>query len=237
MSHSHHLSARYAVFFAPGDSSALGHYGATVLRRKPDHSAEWVNPNISVNFENTPVWRACIERPAHYGFHATIVAPFALHKDYTADQLKDDLAAFCQTRKPMALTGLAPRLTHRYDALAFDDQPPEIKQFATSCVTRFEKYCAPLTEEDIRRREKKVLTPAQKHNLQVHGYPYVFDDFNFHMTLSGTMPDDDNGFLRWLGVLYHQMVPDTPTLDRLCIFHQPDRQSAFTRIAEFPFSG
>ena len=73
----------------------------------------------------------------------------------------------------MALTGLAPRLTHRYDALAFDDQPPEIKQFATSCVTRFEKYCAPLTEEDIRRREKKVLTPAQKHNLQVHGLSLI----------------------------------------------------------------
>lgn len=230
-------SGRYAVFFAPCDRSPLGHFGATVLRRKPTSADEWVNPEIAVNFDNTPVWRACIERPAHYGFHATIVAPFELHRDYTAEQLQDDLAAFCQTQQPLALTGLAPRLTHRYDALAFDDQPPEIKQFATRCVTRFEKYCAPLTEEDVQRRKKKVLTPAQKLNLQKHGYPYVFDDFNFHMTLSGTMPDDDNGFLRWLGVLYHQMVPDTPYIDRLCIFHQPDRKSAFNRIAELPFPG
>lgn len=226
---------RYAIFFAPADDSALGIYGATVLRRKSTSEQEWVNPQIPVNFENTPVWRSCVERPAHYGFHATINAPFELNDDYKLEELLHDLSEFCEQNQPLPLSNLAPRLTHRYDALAFDDQPQDIKDFAAACTTRFEKYRAPLTAQDIQRRQKKALSESQISNLQRYGYPYVFDEFNFHMTLSGTMPDDDNGFLRWLGVLYKYMVPETPLLDRLCVFKQADRKSAFTRIAEFPF--
>lgn len=227
--------ARYAIFFAPHDESTLGIYGATVLRRKATSDDEWVNPDIPVNFENTPVWRQCVERPAHYGFHATINAPFELNKQYSAEELLDDLAAFCKQQRPLALSNLAPRLTHRYDALAFEDQPEEIKSFASASITRFEKYRAKLTSEDLTRRKKKAFSASQVSNLQRYGYPYVFEEFNFHMTLSGTMPDDDNGFLRWLGVLYSQMVPETPLLDRLCVFKQSDRKAAFIRIANFPF--
>lgn len=227
--------ARYAIFFAPGDDTALGVYGATVLRREATSKEEWVNPQIPVNFENTPVWRACVARPAHYGFHATINAPFELNDSYSPDELFEDLSVFCKQQQPLLLENLAPRLTHRYDALAFDQQPQEIKDLAAACTTRFEKYRAPLTEQDVIRRQKKALSKSQISNLQQYGYPYVLDEFNFHMTLSGTMPDDDNGFLRWLGVLYGQMVPETPLLDRLCVFNQTDRKSAFTRIADFPF--
>ena len=234
-SHPVNAQGRYAIFFAPADHSPLGVYGATVLRRKAHNDKEWINPEIPVNFENTPVWRACIERPAHYGFHATIVAPFELSEDHSLEDLLDDLRDFCATQHALSLTNIAPRLTHRYDALVFEQQPDEVKAFAATCTARFEKYRAPLTDADIKRRQKKALTKSQISNLQRHGYPYVFDDFNFHMTLSGTMPDDDNGFLRWLGVLFWEMVPETPKLDRLCVFKQPDRASAFTRIAEFPF--
>ncbi len=234
--HTVNNKARYGIFFAPHDDSPLGVYGATVLRRKATSTNEWVNPLIPISFENTPVWRACIERPAHYGFHATINAPFELHDQHSTEELFDDIRAFCKQQQPLLLTNIAPRLTHRYDALAFDDQPADIKNFAATCATRFEKYRAPLTAADTKRRQKKALSASQIKHLQTYGYPYVFDDFNFHMTLSGTMPDDDNGFLRWLGVLFWEMVPETPRLDRLSVFKQEDRKSAFTRIADFPFS-
>lgn len=229
------LKPRHAIFFAPADDSPLGIYGATVLRRRATDPGEWTNPQIPVNFDNTAVWRACVETPARYGFHATLQAPFELHPAYTYQTLLDELEVFCSQQQPLLLTELAPRRTRRFDALAFDTQPLEVKEFASTCVQRFNKYCAPLHPQDIVRRQKKALSPTQLSNLEQYGYPYIFDDFNFHMTLSGTMPDDDNGHLQWLRVLFDEMVTETPLLDRLCVFYQADRNEAFVRIAEFKF--
>lgn len=226
---------RYAIFFAPADESPLGNFGATVLRRKAQNPAEWVNPAIAVNFENTAVWRACVAKPAHYGFHATINAPFELQPQYTRDQLTASLAEFCQKQQPIPLTNLTPRRTQRFEALAFVNQPAELVNFAADCVVEFDYFRAPLNKDDMDRRALKAQTLSQITHLQEYGYPYVFDDFNFHMTLSGTMPEDENGYLQWLTVLYGQMVPDTPALDRLCLFMQTDRTSPFHRVTEFVF--
>ncbi len=230
-------TARFALFFAPSDDSPLGVYGATVLRRKAQSPSEWVNPSIPVNFENTPVWRSCVEVPAHYGFHATIQAPFELQSSYAVSELQRDLADFCTHQKPLSLEGLGPRRTQRYEALAFEQQPPEVKNFAAACIEQFNQYRAPLSDEDLCRRQKKALSPSQIGYLEDFGYPYVFDDFNFHMTLSGNMPENENGYyLQWLTALYAVMVPEPPILDRLSLFQQTDRKSPFVRIAEYPFA-
>lgn len=226
---------RYAVYFSPADDSALGVFGASVLRRQAHTPDVFHNPDLPYDFDNTPLWHSCIKKPAHYGFHATLKAPFELAHGQSVDALMKDVAEYCATRQPLSLEGLEPRRTRRFDALAFEQQPQEVHDFANACVERFEKYRAPLSTSDLQRRHKDSLTDEQTDYLNRYGYPYVFNQFNFHMTLSGTQADDANGWLQWLRTIYPLMVTEPPVLDRLSVFHQPDRQTPFIRIAEFCF--
>ncbi len=230
-----HMNERYAIYFAPADDSPLGVFGASVLRRKAGNAQAWYNPDLPYNFDNTDLWLSCIKKPARYGFHATIKAPFELAPGCTADQLLSDVEQFCKNQSVLAMPDLAPRRTRRFDALAFEKQPDAIKAFANKCVEHFEPYRGPLTEADLKRRHQDNLSEEQQHYLDQFGYPYIFNQFNFHMTLSGNMPDADNGYLQWLSTIYPLMVPETPVLDRLSVFHQPDRNTPFVRVAEFTF--
>jgi len=203
-----------------------------VLRRRALDATDWINSDLSVAFPQSSVWSDRIQRPAHYGFHATIKAPFELCEGQSADNLIADVADFCQSRQPINLQGLAPIRTSRYDALAFEQQPDAVQQLASDCVIEFEKYRAPLTEADIQRRNPQSLTESEITNMQRFGYPYVLENFNFHMTLSGCNDHNDSAYLSWLNQLYRSMVTTTPVLDRLCIFYQPDRNTPFVRIEE-----
>ncbi|MEM7256458.1 MAG: DUF1045 domain-containing protein [Pseudomonadota bacterium] len=226
---------RYAIYFAPADDSPLGQFGASVLRRHSHNLEPYNNPDLPYDFNNTDLWLSSIKKPAHYGFHATLKAPFELADGQSAESLLNDVADFCSHQKTLSLRGLKPRRTRRFDALAFEHQPEDVHHFANTCVVQFEKYRAPLSVADHQRRHKEQLSPEQTDYLNRYGYPYVFNQFNFHMTLSGTQPDDANGWLQWLRTIYPLMVSEPPVLDRLSVFHQPDRQTPFVRIAEFCF--
>ncbi len=228
------MTARFALYFAPDDESPLGNFGATVLRRRASCASEWINPVPPVAFNDADVWQSYIKKPAHYGFHATIKAPFELADGVTVDQLENALTRFCTSRSSISLSGLAPRRTCRYDALAFDEQPQALKHLAQSCVETFEPFRAPLSDADIERRISTGLNEQQTGYLHKYGYPYVLDEFNFHMTLSGARPDN-NAYFQWLTELYSSMVTQAPVLDRLCLFKQDNRQAPFTRISEILF--
>lgn len=228
------MSSRYAIYFTPSDDSPLGIYGTTVLRRRARCSEEWVNESLPVHFNDTATWRKLIAKPAHYGFHATIKAPFELAEDQSSDQLHKALEKFAALQTPISLAGLEPRRTQRYDALAFAEQPEALKTLAARCVDEFEQFRAPLTEADTHRRRLAELTSTQEVNLQKFGYPYVHEEFNFHMTLSGAKPTNKK-YLQWLMDLYRATVREPATLDRLCIFHQTDRATPFVRLSEFCF--
>jgi len=233
------LTARFAIYFSPSEDSELGIFGATVLRRKSICSSEWLHPKLPVQFPADSCWHTQIQVPAHYGFHATIKAPFELANGQTIGQLQIDLEQFCASQQPIALTGVKPTRTPRYHALAYDpqsQQPSELRQMAADCVQHFEPFRAALTDADIKRRNPSLLTPEQRDNLSQYGYPYVLDDFNFHMTLSGAKNQNDENYLRWLTQLYQTMVTETPVLDRLSIFYQPDRDTAFVQHSEFLFA-
>jgi len=113
-------------------------------------------------------------------------------------------------------------------------QPPEVAAFAAEVVTHFEPFRQELSAADIKRRNPDNLTARQRDNLEQFGYPYIFDDFQFHMTLSDALPDSEQRYLPWVNSLYQRLVPDTAILDRLSVFRQVDRDTPFVRIAEFP---
>ena len=61
----------------------------------------------------------------------------------------------------------------------------ELDRFAGDVVKAFDRFRAPLTEAEIERRNPDALSAEEFRNLCQWGYPYVFETFRFHMTLTG----------------------------------------------------
>ncbi|WP_397422472.1 DUF1045 domain-containing protein, partial [Phenylobacterium sp.] len=85
---------------------------------------------------------------------------------------------------------------------------------------------------------KAGLSPEQDARMLKWGYPYVYEDFRFHMTLTGRIRDDQVR-MKVLSALQNHFVAETgPTLfDNLAVFRQPDRASPFTVLGRFDFGG
>ncbi len=215
--------ARYALYFSPADNTELAEFGRRVLCADgldDDHSQR-----LSV-----------IQKAAYYGFHATLKAPMELAKGVNESALIDAVAQYVQTQQATDLTGLAPRVLDGFHALTLPAGATEINAFAANVLQVFEPFRAALGKDDRDRREPEKLSPRQREYLDAYGYPYVLDDFRFHMTLSNRMSDKSasDSYHDWLVQLYSNTVTELPRLDRIAVFWQPDRSTAFTRLAEFP---
>ena len=66
---------------------------------------------------------------------------------------------------------------------------PDLDRFAGEVVTVFDRFRAPLSDGEIKRRNPDALSPEEFRNLLQWGYPYVFESFRFHMTLTGRVAD------------------------------------------------
>lgn len=225
------MSNRYAVYFAPKENSQLSQFGETILARTATAARE---ADASCSFTDQARWRALTNKPAHYGFHATLKAPFELRDDVTVDQLLLAVEMFASTQKSLTLESLAPRYLSRFMALTLTEQHGDLTKFAFSCVTEFESFRKPLSEADIKRRRLRSLTPQQDTLLQKYGYPYIADEFKFHMTLSDAMEDSDQDYQEWVQDQYSRCVTRTPVLDQVAIYAQATRENAFIQLAAFP---
>jgi hypothetical protein len=73
--------------------------------------------------------------------------------------------------------------------------------------------------------------------LLEYGYPYVADEFCFHLPLSGALSEHDQDYKSWLISEYDRLVNEIPMLDRIAIFRQAGRQNPFVQLAEFSLTG
>jgi hypothetical protein len=128
------------------------------------------------------------ETPRRYGFHATIKPPFALADGTGADALADTLADLAHSLPPARADGLRLSRIGRFLALTPEGDSAKIDALAAAFVRDLDRFRAPATDADLARRRAAGLTPAQESHLLRWGYPYVMDEFRFHMTLSGHLP-------------------------------------------------
>lgn len=166
---------RYALYYAP-PPGPLAEAAARWLGRDAETGTPLTQPY--------PELEAQTVSPRRYGFHATLKAPFRPATGATEEDLVEVLDAFAADHRPVMLEGLELKLLDGFLALVPAGDTRALNALAADVVTRFEPFRAPLTEAETARRKPETLSPAQRHNLALYGYPYVMDEFRFHMTLS-----------------------------------------------------
>lgn len=228
------MPARHAIFFAPAPGSALDRFATAWLGRDAGSGAAVARPEV----EGIPPARlAEITRsPRHYGFHATLKAPFALADGHTADQLHAEVAALASRWRPFEIDLEVSALS---GFLAFTLARPSdrMTDLAAACVTDLDGFRRPPDAAELARRRGSDLTPAQDQHLVRYGYPYVLDAFRFHMTLTERLTEPERGHvsttLRALGA---SVTARPVTVDALTVFTQPDRDRPFVVQARHPFA-
>src|SRR5690606_1424084 len=114
-----------------------------------------------------------------YGFHATLKAPFHLAEGASEAELDSAIAGFAAAAEPILLSRLTPTRLDGFLALTPGGPAPDLDRFAAEVVTAFDRFRAPLSEADIKRRNPEALSPGEFCNLMQWGYPYVFESFRF----------------------------------------------------------
>lgn len=223
---------RFAIYYAPHEHSPLWTFGSSILGFDASAFMDVDYPPHAL-FQD-PAALGWTAGPRRYGFHATLKAPFRLAEGRTEDELAARLDSFAAARHPFTI-GLKLAAFRDFLALVLSAPSPEIDRLADDCVRGFDEFRAPMTASEHERRHPERLDPSQLEKLDLWGYPFVLDDFRFHMTLTGDMPLDDQ--MRLAPVLEEMfgLVPPDTVVDAVCLFVQEDAESRFRLASRHAF--
>jgi 2'-5' RNA ligase len=108
----------------------------------------------------------------------------------------------------------------------------ELERLAADCTSEFDSFRALLTPEDRTRRNLSALTERQCGHLDRWGYPYVMEDFRFHMTLTGRLDAERREpVLRMLRNSFSATGIKTLAIDGIALFRQDDADSRFRIVS------
>lgn len=178
---------RYAVYYAP-EAGPLA-----------DFTAQWLGWDAERRL--TPPRKAIADLPGDadsitanarkYGFHGTIKAPFRLHGAGTIGALKVACAELALSLAPVSLQGLSLQALDGFLALVPTGDTTALSRLADQVVLALETFRAALTPAEIAKRRPERLTPRQRDLLAKYGYPFVREEFQFHLTLTDALSASD----------------------------------------------
>ena len=222
---------RIALYYAPEIDDPLHQRASAWLGRDAVSGAEIHQPAIA------EIDIAEVTADARgYGFHATLKPPFRVQGDLKAAlQTAQDFAARTAsfTLPPLQITDLDGFL-----ALREAEPCPPLQALADGAVTALDPHRAPATEAEIARRKPENLSPRQREYLAAWGYPYVFAEWRFHMTLTRRLTPAEKAIIL---PAVTDALGDAPAISRtvtdICIFAQAAPGAPFTILERLKLRG
>lgn len=224
---------RYALFYAPAADSDLWRFGSRILGY--DAATGAAVPFYSP--AGAEGWEDLTAEPRTYGFHATLKAPIHLADGVAEADLIAAVDAFAAETRTVVLDGLEVNNIGPFFALTPSGDIARLNAFAASVVVHFDRFRAPLADKDRARRLAAPLSERQIANLDRFGYPYVLEDFRFHMTLTGPIHADlRDGIRAHLEERFEAKVGSGPVLvDGLTVYRQDEPGARFRILHRAPF--
>jgi putative phosphonate metabolism protein len=223
---------RYAIYFTAPQGSDLDRFGAAHLGYDAWSGDELPFPKDVL--QTVPDWQALTQDPRKYGFHATLKAPMALADGKTEAELLDACTVFAGAPRTIPMIDPVVQSISGFIAVVPAQAPRELEQFAADCVGAFDGFRAPLTVDDRARRNPAKLTARQCDHLDRWGYPYVMEEFRFHMTLTGRLDTARREpILAMLRDRFAQLRIERLAIDRIALFKQDNEAARFRIIGQW----
>jgi putative phosphonate metabolism protein len=220
---------RAAIYYAPARDDALAIAAATWLGRDPETGALYRQPDL-------PDMRQITADAALYGFHATLKPPMRLNGHWN-----DFLAAaraLAARLAPFDLPELAVADLNGFLALRETSPCPALRALADACVTELDAFRLPPDADELKKRRGAGLPPREDALLQRWGYPYVFETWFFHMTLTRRLNAEQCAIFRPAAEAHFAPALSTPRrVNDICVFVQPAPGRPFTIAERIPLRG
>ncbi|MCA4132577.1 DUF1045 domain-containing protein [Arthrobacter sp. M4] len=235
------MSHRYAVYALPGveRTDATG----TLLRERAE---SWLGRSVTGTAPSGGVpegWtRASIDRitadARRYGFHATLKAPFRLASGYGIDDLAAATARLASSMPPVTIPRLTISRINWFYAITPGEEAPGLDTLATTVVTELDSFRAPPSADEIARRKPDTLTDRQRALLTSLGYPYVLEEFRFHLTLTDRVADGRHEHIeQTLRQWFSGCLDRNVTLGTIALFMEPEPGVPFRIHSLHPLEG
>jgi putative phosphonate metabolism protein len=225
---------RYAIYHAAARGRILDRFGSHLLGYDAWTGEELPFPDGVV--QAMPDWRELTQDPRKYGFHATLKAPMALADGKTEAELLAACASFAETARPIPVITPVVNSISGFIAVVPAEPSAELEQLAADSVSAFDSFRAPLAPEDRARRKPAKLTLRQREYLERWGYPYVMEEFRFHMTLTGRLGRERHGpVLSMLRQRFAAIGLTRLAIDSIVLFRQDGAASRFRIIDHWQF--
>lgn len=224
MSHDVLAPHRVAIYAVPAPGTDWWERGSEWLGRCASRRCGLPMPEIGR--VDAAVQTALTADPRRYGWHATLKAPFALAPGTDWIALHQAVQSVARGLQPFVLPPLQVQRIDDFLALvppALHPANAQIQETAATCVTALQPLAAPLSDADLARRRAAGLTAQQDALLEQWGYPFVLDEFRFHMSLTGSLAQVDPPTQALVFEAAQEFFSDLPTLkfNSLALFAEP----------------
>ena len=222
--------ARYALYYAPPIDHPLTRVAARWLGR--DAFGGRVPARTL-----PPAWEPLITDPRRYGFHTTLKPPMRLKPEFHSWDLQTAASDFARKQVPLNVGHLKVARIGSFFALVPEEAPVALRALADAAVSELDRFRAPMGSEEFACRNKPNLDTVEVENLRTWGYPYVFERFRFHMSLTGPVPDplaDEIG--AELKRRFEPCLAEPLRVDALAIFMEETPGTDFVALSRTAFA-
>ncbi|MBX9702104.1 MAG: DUF1045 domain-containing protein [Acetobacteraceae bacterium] len=227
-----HVTARYAVYWAPEYDDPLHALGSGWLGRDAASDAVLGQPALPGGLDIAEI----TADPRGYGLHATLKAPFRLAGDPAA--LEAAVAVLAARIPAFDLPPLAVRDLSGFLALRETAPCPALHALADACTAELDGFRAPMTEAEWARRRRGRLTPGDEARLARWGYHHVFETWRFHVTLSRRLTPAERALVEPAVTAHLAAAAAQPRrVASICLFKQAAPGVPFVIARRFPMDG
>lgn len=225
---------RYAIYYAPEMGSALAQFGLSWLGHDP--SSPHTNIARRCYGLGEQFHAKVTNRPKRYGFHGTLKAPFNLADGMNAKALREEIEIFARHQQSFEIPPL--KLNEMYGRLVLssDEESVDLAALAGACVSNFDHFRAAVTSEKHLRRSTEGLNQRQQNLFNEWGYPYIFDEFQFHLTLTNKLDAKELAQIRPVLIpALKDAISEPVQISSICLFGDPGQDNPFHLIERFYF--
>jgi len=221
---------RYAIYFTPAKGSPLTRAGEAWFGRSAFAKGGFETaPKLAANDGET------VGNPRRYGFHATLKPPFRLAEGRTVEELEYALDDFAQRNRSCPIGTFELARLRGFFALVPKAPLLRLNRFAATIVEAFDGFRAPFNTAELQHRLEDDLDDDEATLLVRWGYPYVFERFQFHMTLTNRLaPSQQIDVSTQLQSRFGPVLAEEHIIDALTLFEQAGPSEDFTVRARFP---
>jgi len=229
--------SRYALYYAPRPEEGLAAAASQWLGWNPEPGRARPAP-LSSGIDTQRLLEITAE-PRRYGFHGTLKAPIALADEVSEGDFLAAVGRFAASQRALNVPSVKLTELSGFLALVPTVRSPELQDLADRCVIEFDEFRRPAEEDELARRRANGLSPRQEELLKRWGYPYVLEEWRFHLTLTGRIADEAER-TAVMGILKQRFsgFVDRPLQVRdLCVFRQSAPDRPFSVLARFRLGG